>query len=293
MNTTIKAHIALFLANLFYGINYVIAKGIMPQYIEPEALVFLRIIPSAILFWALGLLIKQEIQDKPDYKNLFIAAFFGVFLNQFLFIKGLSFSSPIDASIIMTSNPILVLVVASIVLKERITTLKIIGIIAGACGALLLVGGNGFGEFKGEYLWGNILLLINSVSFAAYMVYAKPLMQKYDPVYVLKWTFLFGAILYIPFGFDNFMEVNWSTMPIKVILALAYIVLITTISTYFLVNYGLKHLKSTTVSIYIYVQPVVSALTAIVAGVDTLSWLNISASLLVFSGVYLVSVNKH
>jgi drug/metabolite transporter (DMT)-like permease len=289
VNNNIKAHSALLLANILYGINYVVAKTIMPMYITPEALIFLRVVPSAILFWIIGFIISHEPHEKPDYKHLFLAAFFGVFLNQFLFIKGLSYSSPIDAAIIITSNPILVLIVAAIILKERITNLKIIGIVLGAGGALFLVGGNGIINFKSDHLWGNILLLINSISFAVYMVFAKPLMQKYPAVHVLKWIFLFGALLYIPFGFQSFLQVNWKAMTFPAIGAITYIVLATTVLTYFLINYSLKHLRPTTVSIYIYVQPVVTTITAVIVGMDALGWLNITASVMVFSGVYLVS----
>jgi drug/metabolite transporter (DMT)-like permease len=292
VTNNIKAHTALILANVLYGINYVIAKAIMPEYITPEALIFLRVVPSAILFWIIGLMVVHEPQEKPDYKKLFIAAFFGVFLNQFLFIKGLSFSSPIDAAIIITSNPILVLVVAAIILRERITNIKILGIVIGACGALVLVGGNGLQSFSTEHLFGNLLLLLNSVSFAMYMVFAKPLMQKYHAVHVLKWIFLFGTLLYVPFGIKSFMQVNWHAMTLPVIGALFYIVLATTVLTYFLINYSLGHLRSTTVSIYIYVQPVVTTITAIIAGMDTLDWINMTASTMVFSGVYLVSRDK-
>lgn len=292
MNNNWKSHTALFLANFLYGINYVVAKGIMPEYIQPEALVFLRIIPSAIMFWLISMFFKEEIKSKSDYRYLFLAGLFGVFLNQFLFIKGLSFSTPIDAAIITTSNPILVLVVAAIVLKERISAVKIIGIIIGTFGALMLVGGKGFSGLHAENIKGDSLLLLNSISFAIYMALVKPLMQKYSSITVLKWTFLTGAILYFPIGINAFISTNWNALPAYAVSALFYIVLITTVITYFLINFALRYLKSTTVSIYIYVQPVVTAVTAILVGSDKLTWLNITASVLVFTGVYLVSIVK-
>ncbi len=285
-----KSHLALFAANFLYGINYVIAKGIMPIYLNPLSLVFLRVIPSMILFWLLGLFIKTEKIEKKDYLYLLLAGFFGVFLNQFLFISGLNLSSPIDAAIIMTSNPIMVLIVAAIILHESISAMRLGGIVIGAFGALLLIIGEGFGGFAKDHMYGDTLILLNSVSFALYMVFARPLMQKYNAVHVLKWTFLFGGIMYFPFGVKPFLAVRWEIMPIHIIVAIIFVIFGTTFLTYLLINYSLRNLKSTTVSIYIYIQPVIAAITAIIAGADKLTWINISASLLVFAGVYMVSM---
>jgi drug/metabolite transporter (DMT)-like permease len=293
MSKQIKPHLALILANVLYGVNYVVAKGVMPTYITPYALTLLRILPATILFWIVGFWVKQEITQKKDYLNLFFAGLLGVFLNQFMFISGLNLSTPINAAIMMTTNPILVMVVSAIVLKDKISVLKIFGIILGATGAVILIAGKGFTGFNQEHLSGDLLLLGNSVSFALYMAFARPLMQKYDAFVVLKWMFLFGAIMYFPIGITPLLKTNWSLIPFQGILSLIYIVIGTTFLTYLLINYALKHLKSTTVSIYIYTQPVVAGVTASLTGADKLTVMNISASVLVFVGVYLVSrVNK-
>ena len=289
MARNLKPHIALFLANFFYGLNYVIVKSVMPVYISPIALTFLRIMPVTILFWIVGFMKESQTIDKKDFKNLFYASIFGVFLNMFLFIKGLNFSTPIDAAIIMTTNPILMLVVAAIALNERISFLKIVGIIAGAAGALILVGGKGILGFNQNTISGDLMLLANSVSFAIYLAIARPLMQKYDSITVLKWVFLFGSIMFFPIGFPEFKNVQWHAMGSFVILTLTYIIFVTTFLTYLLINYSLKFLKSTTVSIYIYIQPVVAAAFAVLIGMDKFTVLNITASSLVFTGVYLVS----
>jgi drug/metabolite transporter (DMT)-like permease len=261
----------------------------MPVYISPIALTFLRIMPVTILFWIVGLMKKDKITDKKDFKNLFFAAIFGVFLNMFLFIKGLNFSTPIDAAIIMTTNPILVLIVAAIVLHERISFLKIIGIIAGLMGALLLVGGKGILGFNQNTISGDLMLLANSVSFAIYLAIARPLMQKYDSITVLKWVFLFGSIMFFPVGFSEFKTIQWHAMNSFVVITLIYIIFVTTFLTYLLINYSLKFLKTTTVSIYIYIQPVIAAVVAVLIGMDKFTVLNITASSLVFTGVYMVS----
>jgi drug/metabolite transporter (DMT)-like permease len=289
MGNQLKPHLALLSANMLYGINYVVAKGVMPTYISPVALTLLRILPATILFWIVGFWVKQEVANKKDYINLFFCGLLGVFMNQFMFISGLSLSSPINAAIMMTTNPILVLVVSAIVLKDKISVLKIAGIIIGASGAIMLIVGKGFQGFDHEHLAGDLLLLGNSISFALYMIFARPLMQKYDAITVLKWMFLFGCIMYFPIGISPILNTNWGAIPPKGIFALIYIVIGTTFITYLLINYALKHLKSTTVSIYIYLQPVVAVVTASITGADKLTVLNFTASMLVFVGVYLVS----
>jgi drug/metabolite transporter (DMT)-like permease len=294
MNNLLKAHLALFMANLFYGINYVITKGVMPTYISPTALTFLRIMPSTLMFWLLCHFYYKEKVDKKDIPRLIVAGFLGVFINQLMFIKGLSYSSPIDAAIIMTTNPILVLILSAIFLKETITKTKATGVLLGAAGALILILGKGFKGFNADSITGDILLLLNSFSFALYLIVSKPLMEKYTATVVLKWAFLFGAIGFFPIGIMPFSATNWENITLPVSMSFIYIVFFTTFLTYLLINYSLKHVKSTTVSMYIYTQPVVAGIVATLIGMDKPSVINVTASFLVFAGVYMVSgVNKH
>lgn len=265
----------------------------MPNSFTPTALTFYRIIPSAILFWIFCSLVSKQVVERKDYFRLAMSALLGVFLNQFLFIQGLNLTTPIDSAIIITSNPVLVLLLSALILKEKISTLKITGIAVGATGALILIVSKGFMGFGKEHLLGNILIFINSFSFAAYLAVTKPLMEKYDAFTVLKWIFLFGAIFYFPVGIHSALNVHWSTFYFKTYASLIYVIVATTFLTYLLINYGLKYLKSTTVSIYIYTQPIVAATTAVIFGADELTFINISASLLVFMGVYLVSFGKN
>jgi drug/metabolite transporter (DMT)-like permease len=294
MKETIKAHIALFSANFFYGINYVIAKGIMPNYITARALVFLRIIPSTILFWILCYSLKLEKVEKKDILQLILAGTFGVFINQYCFIQGLDYSSPIDAAIIMTTNPIIVFIMSAIILKEYTSKTKITGVILGALGALILIFGKGFIGFDPKNFKGDWMLIGNSISYAIFLFLTKPLMIKYNALVVLKWMFLVGAILYTPVGIGPFMQINWTVIPPHIIVALFYVIVITTFLCYLLINYSLKTLKSSTVSFYIYTQPVIAAVLASFIGIDKPTLLNTTASLLVFVGVFLVTgMNRH
>ena len=285
----IYAHVAIFGANLIYGINYTIAKGIMPDYMTPMALVFIRILGATLLFWLISFFsVKERIKGK-DLGRLIIAAIFGVFLKHMLFLKGLNYTSPINASIIMTINPMLVLIISAVLIKERITLLKALGIIIGAIGAIILITRGGQVDFSSEYFSGNIMIFLNSSSYGLYLVIVAPLMKKYHPITVMKYVFLTGLILIIPIGGKQFIQTSWHIMPVETIISILYVVVFTTVLAYLLNIYGLKIVKPTTVSIYIYSQPAIASFVAILLGKDSLTLLKIVSTILIFIGVYLVS----
>ena len=288
-NKNIFAHLAVLSANLIYGINYTFAKDVMPSYIKPFGFIFLRALGALSLFWFVSLFFKTEKIARKDFGLLAVCGFFGVALNQLTFFSGLSITSPINAAIIMTTNPVLVLLAASFILHDRITVQKISGITLGIIGAALLI------LFKGNFVldtstwYGDLLVFINSMSYGVYLVLVTPLMRKYNPLTVIKWVFTFGFLLIIPFGFNQFGEIEWSSFPLDISLKTGFVVVFTTFFAYLLGTIGLKHLKPATVSTYIYSQPVFAAFFAIALGKDELGAIKIVATILIFSGVYLVS----
>jgi drug/metabolite transporter (DMT)-like permease len=292
MNSRWKPHLALIIANTLYALSYVVAKGVMPVFIMPLALTFLRILPSTILFWIAGTMVQKEVINKEDYPKFLLSGFFGIFLSQYIFIAGLNLSSPIDAAIIMTTNPVIVLLVALAMRHETISKSKMYGVITGAFGAMILVLSKGFSGFDKGHLAGNVILMLNSVSFGFYMIFVGPLMKKYHSITVLKWIFLIGAVMYLPVGVSDFSKVQWSNVSPGIIASLVYIVVGTTFITYLLINYALRTLKATTVSMYTYIQPVITTILASIIGMDKLTLVHIIAALLVFLGVYLVGKNK-
>lgn len=285
----IRAHLAIIMANVFYGINYTVAKEIMPVYIQSYGLTVVRILGAAIMFWIFTSLGEREKIDKKDRGRLFLAGLLGVAFNQLLFLTGLDLSSPIDASLIMTTIPMWVLVVAAFLSQEHITPAKISGIAAGFTGACLLILGNGSLNFGSGNMIGNLMLLTNSFSYAIYLVIAKPLLQKYKPFTVMKWVFTAGLVYITPVGFNQFMAIEWSQMPWWIFIAVIYVVVFTTFFAYLFNIYGLSHVKPSTVSIYIYSQPLIAAIVAVILGKDSLNTIKMMAGLLVFIGVYLVS----
>jgi drug/metabolite transporter (DMT)-like permease len=288
----IRAHLALIAANLIYWVNYGIAKQVMPDYLSPFALVFARISGACLLFWATSLLLPKETVDRKDVLRLLIATVFGVAVNQSLFLNGLNMTTPIDAAIIMTATPILVLVVARLLIREPITVFKIIGIVTGGTGAILLILYSGKISFGNNHVIGNSIIVANATSYALYLVIVKPLMNKYHPVTLMRWIFLFGLLLVIGPGLPAFIRVNWGILPGDILLSVLFVVVGTTFLAYLLNMYSLKYVKPITVSIYIYSQPVIASIVALILGQDAVTPVKILAALLVFTGVYFVSYSS-
>lgn len=290
MNKTLQAHLALLIVNVIYGANYSIAKEVMPGYVQPFAFVLMRVAGAAVLFWIVSSLFIKEKLDKKDLPKIALLALFGVTINQLLFLKGLSLTSPINASIIMISNPIVVLVFAALALKEKISFSKIAGIVLGISGALLLLLFNKTFSFGSETIAGDTMILINSLSWAGYIILVKPLMKKYNTFTIVKWVFLLGSAFVLPFGYNEFTQVNWNQLPNHIWWDIAFVVIGTTFIAYVLNTYALRTLSPSVVSIYIYLQPFLATLIAIFYYQnDELDSRKIVSGILIVSGVYFVS----
>ena len=290
MNKRLLAHIALLGANLIYGVNYTVAKWIMPHFIDPLALAVLRVSGGVLAFWLLATMFVQEQVGRKDLWRLALCGTFGVAFNQMMFLVGLSYTTPIDASIIMTLNPVVVLLAAFFILGERITWRKGLGIILGLAGALLLITSGGNISFDSDHLWGNLLMLGNTSSYALYLVLVKPLMAKYHPFTVMKWVFLFGSVLVIPLGATHLAETNFAAFDIWVWLSVLYVILFTTIVAYLLNITAMKWVSPTLTSTYIYSQPVIAGVVAVIMLQDNFTWVKIVSTLLVFCVVYYVNL---
>ena len=282
---------ALLGANLIYGGNYTIAKIVMPDFIKPFGFIVLRVLGATAFFWVLHLFMKREKIDKKDFPRLLLCSLFGVVINQLMFFKGLDLTTPINASLIMITTPILVLLISGLIMKEGITLPKVLGIMAGAFGAFLIIGGKDF-SFSGETVTGDLFILINACSYALYLVTVKPLMKKYHPLTIIKWIFLMGVIPVFVVGFKQFQEIQWQTFPTHIIMATVYVVLFTTCFAYLLNISALKQVNPSVVGIYIYLQPFLASIIAVLIGQDTLTPVKVISALCIFTGVGLVSFSS-
>jgi drug/metabolite transporter (DMT)-like permease len=289
MNQQVKSHLALLGTNIIYGLNYVIAKGIMPDYLMPRAIIFLRVSVTVFIFWILHLIIPSEKVEKRDFFKLAICAVFGVAFNQILFFEGLNLSTPINASIIITVIPLVILIFSHLFLKEKITSIKIFGIILGATGALLVILSSGNGDFGSGTMLGDFMIFVNSVSWALYLVLIKPLMEKYNSITIMKWIFTFGLIIIFPFTFKSFSASTFSSIPLHIWMSISFVVFGATIIAYFLNNYSLKTVSASVNGIYIYLQPLVASIAAILFGKDHLTLIKTIAAIMIMTGVFFVT----
>lgn len=283
------AILAILGANIIWGINYVVSKQVVPKAIGPEAITMYRVGCAAILLWVVSLFYKNERVAWKDLGRMFLAALFGVALNQYLFINGIAKTTPIDAAIIVTLNPILVLLLSAIFLHDRITSTKIVGVIIGAFGAISLITYSGAVSFSPDHLLGNLLIFGNATAYALYLVIVKPVSTRYKSLTVMKWVFLFGCLQILPIGIGPLAQYDMLAQAPSTIADIAFIVLGATFLAYLLTSFALGHIKASTVSVFAYSQPAVAALYAIFLGVDSLSWIKVSSMMLVCLGVYVTT----
>ncbi len=262
----------------------------MPTYIDPSGFVLLRVIGAVFLFsFTYFLFIKEKI-NKIDLLRLAICGLFGVAINQLLFFEGLNLTTPINASIVMTVNPILVLILSFFIINESITFKKAIGILLGFIGAYLLIAQGKQISFTTDSQLGNLLVFINALSYGLYLVIVKPLMKKYHPITVMFYVFGFGLLYTLYFGLEGLSSVNWNLIPANIYYAIAFVLFCTTFLAYLFNSSALRQLSPSTVSIYIYLQPLLASIFAIYREVDTIDRTKLIAAILIFIGVYLVSV---
>jgi drug/metabolite transporter (DMT)-like permease len=286
------AHISLLAANIIYGLNFSIAKAIMPDHIKPLALVSFRSVLAAGMFWISGMFIPKEHVSRKDLWFLFGCSFFGVVVNQVLFLAGLNLTSPINSSIILSTNPIFAFIFAAFILKESISILKGTGLAIGLSGVLLLILQNGTPDIASSTFLGDIFTLVNTISWAFYTVIIKRMLEKYHPATVMKWTFFFGMFTTIPAGYHQWSTMDWSAIPLNAWLGIAFVVVFATYLGYLFITFGLRRLSPTVVSTYTYTQPIIAAYIATIIGQDHIDMVMVISALLIFTGVFVVSWQK-
>ncbi|MEI7503911.1 MAG: DMT family transporter [Paludibacter sp.] len=285
-------HIALLTANIIFGLNTTISRTLMPQILSPYTLTFFRLAGAMILFWAVSLFVKKEYVPAKDILMLFFASIFALVLNQLPYFVGLSITSPIDASIVVTTLPILTMILAAIIIKEPITIMKAVGVLVGASGALLLVFSSQAPKVGESNFWGNVIVLSAVFSFAIYLTVFKKLISRYSPITIMKWMFLFATIMCYPFCHKSLMQTDYANFSTSVYLRITYVVVLSTFITYMLIAIGQKVLRPTTFSMYNYVQPIVASFAAVFIGIDNFGVEKAMAAVLVFAGVYIVTQSK-
>ena len=277
---------------IIYGVTFTIAKDVMPKYIEPYGFIMLRVFGAAVLFWLFSFFVKQEKIFKSDYLRIVLSAFFGVALNMLTFFKGLSLTSPISASVLMVTTPMLVLVLSAFILREKMKKLKVLGILLGLLGTFILITYQKDSVSKDQEMLGNFLVFVNALSYGYYLILVKKLMEKYNPFTFVKWIYTIGFFMVLPFGFKEFNAIDWQNMPNIISFDVFFIVVFSTFLTYLLNLISMKRLTPTAVAVFIYLQPLFATIFAISLGKDQLNLVKIISAVLIFVGVFLVVRTK-
>ncbi len=287
------AFLAAFGASFIYGINHTLAKDLMPTYIQAYGFIMLRVLGAATLFWITSLFFPNEKIERKDWWRIILCAIFGMTINMLMFFKGLELSTPINSSVVITLSPVVLLILSGIFLKEKITWLKGSGITIGLMGALILIlFGAKIQNNAPNIALGNTLFMINATAYSVYLILVKPLTAKYSSITLMKWFFLIAIFTNAPIALPQFLEIEWSTLPLNVIGIMLFVVIGTTYLTYLFNVFALKQLKPSTIGAFIYLQPLIASIAAIILGVDRLTTIRVLAATLIFLGVYLSTKQK-
>ncbi|WP_297513952.1 DMT family transporter [Flavobacterium sp.] len=283
------ALVAATLVSVIYGVTFTIAKDVMPRYVEPFGFIVLRVGGSVILFWLLSFFGPKEKIARTDFPRIAAAALFGVAFNMLTFFKGLSYTSPIMGAVLMVTTPMIVLVLSALLMKERMKTSKILGIVLGLIGTVtLILYGKSVVNASNATL-GNLLVFVNAVSYGFYLIIVKKLMDKYNAFTFVKWIYTFGFLMVLPFGWSEFQAIAWPTLGVDILWKIGFVVVFSTFLTYLLNLVSMRELKPTTVAVFIYLQPLFATIFAVSLGKDDVNLIKLLSAGLIFAGVYLVT----
>jgi drug/metabolite transporter (DMT)-like permease len=285
-----KAHLGILAANLFFAINISAVKYLTQNnFVHPFAINILRVGVSAILFWSLLLFAtdKNYKINRKDIGRFVLCAICGIALNQTFFIKGLSLTFSIHAALLLLITPIIISLAAVFLLKEKLSIQKIIGLVLGSSGAVILITSKNNAGTGQHVLIGDTLIILNAIVYAAYFILVKPLMKIYNPVHVIRWVFTIGFFMVLPLGLNEFTQIPWATFNFTAWACLSLVVITGTFFAYLFNIFGINTLGAAVTGAYIYTQPVFATIIASIFLKEELSTYKIIAAVLIFTGVYL------
>jgi drug/metabolite transporter (DMT)-like permease len=287
----IKAHLALIGTNIFFAINFSAVKYLINNhFIQPFGLNFIRMFFTTLLLWMFYFLNPVKISvRKIHYKRFVICALLGIVINQLLFIKGLSMTFSIHASLLMLTTPIFITIIAAFILKEHLHKFKILGLLLGITGALVLIMGRKNSGTGANVFWGDIFVIINAICYSCYFILVKPLMKRYSAMSVIRVLFTIGTFIALPICWNEFIAIPWSHYTLLSTSILLLIVVGGTFFAYTFNLYGIKHLGASVSGSYIYTQPFFATVIAMIFMNETLDIYKIIGGIFIFSGVYFVT----
>lgn len=293
--SSITGHLSAFIAYAIFGFNIIVCKDLTSGHLIPPLGIFtLRSLVAGALFWIVSLFLPKEKVDRKDYIRIFAASLLGFFTCQVTFLVGIPHITPMDCSILTAMSPIYTMAIAAMVIKEPITLQKAGGVIISFIGIIYLIISRvtAPGGVTESTPFGIVMIILNSLSFSMYLGIFKPLISKYSAVTFMKWIFLFSALVSTPLSVKGLTEVEWTAIPSIQYAELAYLIILATFVTYFLIPVAQKRIRPTLVSMYSYIQPIIAIVISIIIGMDHLTWQKILAAAMVFGGVIIVSYSR-
>ncbi len=291
----VKGHVAMIVANLCWGLMSPFVKTVVVNSsVNAWSIVAFRVVGAALAFWTASLFVPREKVPVKDLLLMAVAGMFAIMLNQGVFVLGVSYTSPINASIVTTTLPIIAMAIAAFYLKEPVTWKKIVGILIGASGAIIIIlSSSSYGHgSEGLGVKGILLCFLAQISYAIYFVFFKKFVGKYSPITLMKWMFLFSAVVYLPLTWNQVASINYASMSSSILFEIIFIVLGSTFLSYMMIPIGQKYLRPTVATMYNNVQPIIASVAAVVLQIDSFGWFKVIAIVLVFTGVYLVTTSK-
>lgn len=280
-------------AAVLWGCNAPMIKDLQSLGVSALAVADMRAVGAAVAFWVTSLFVGGgERVSVSMLGRLCVAGILCIVLNQVLFTVGVTYTSPIDATVIATMLPIVTMIFSAIILKETVTGAKLVGILVGAAGAVTLVLGGG-GTLAGGGLLGDALCLTAQVSCALYMVIFSNTIHRYSVVTLMKWLFLFAAVIVTMVTWPVVSSVDYAALPLRAWGEILFIVFGGTFVSYIFFTGGQKLLRPTVVSMYNYVQPIVATVLSVAMGVGTFGLGKLVSMAMVFGGVYIVTHAKN
>ncbi len=294
-NKKIEANIGMVVSKTLSGLNMNALKYLLPLWMTPLTGVSIRCTFAAIAFWVIGWFVPSEISTRKDKIYLFLLGELGIYSFMFFYLIGLSKTTPVSSSIFTSLQPIWVFLIAVLFFKEKITFMKVVGILVGLSGALLCILTQRSDDLASDAFTGNMLCLFSSVAYAVYLVVSNRILKHVGMFTMLRYTFSGAAFSGIIVSAINGFHAPVLELPVHwtPFLVLVFVLVFPTVISYLLIPLGLKYLKTTLVAIYGYIILIVATITSYIIGQDRFSWVQIGAILLICISVYLVEIAEN
>lgn len=283
---------ALLGVQVFFGSLPVIGKVVLAV-LPAMSLVGFRVGITALVLFAVQYYRRRLwLTNRSDYIRLALLSLFGVVFNQLLFIGGLSRTKASNTSLLAVTIPIFTLVVGAVAGREHLVRTKVIGIALAAAGIILLIDPRA-ASFSSETTIGDIMIVVNSLSYGIYVATSKEVITRNGAFRSMMWVFIFASVVCVPIGLVSLSSIDLASISTTVWLLVIYIAVFGTAVPYLLNALALARVSAATVAVFVYLQPLIGFILAVIFLGEKIDFRFIIAALLVFAGVFMTTRNRN